>query len=340
MVKAMHILPGKRVLVAGSGPFLLVVANQLHRSGMEVAGVIEMARAGEALGCLPGLLAAAGFVRDGLAYVYRLKRAGIPIYHGHVLTEVKGDVEVREAVFAPCDRDGFPDRSRARTVAVDTACVGYGFVPRTQLAQLAGCRLRFQDPPGAWIPEVDDNLQTSVPGVWVAGDGGGVSGALAAQLQGTLVGLAVASELGALDARSFAEMKRPLARKLSWQHRFRAALERLYRLRPGLTTLAAADTIVCRCEELTRAEVEQGIDTGGADLRTLKVTTRLGMGPCQGMMCWPAMARFLAARTGQSLAAAGPLSVRPPITPVSVNTLGEAEQTPAPALGGVLSRPP
>lgn len=323
LVKAMHVLPGRRALVAGTGPFLLVVALQLHRAGMEVAGVVEMAPTRDAVRALPGLLAHPGLLGEGLGYLVRLRRAGIPVHRGHVLIEARGESEVREAVFAPCDGEGHPDRSRARAVPADTVCAGYGFVPRTQLAQLAGCKLRFADALGGWVPEVGEDLETSVPGVWAAGDGAGVAGALVAELQGTLVGLAVARRLGALGAAAFRAARRPLARRLARLARFRAALDRAYRLRPGLVALAAADTLVCRCEELTRAEVEAGIAAGGTDLRTLKVMTRLGMGPCQGRMCWPATARLLAARTGTSVEAAGPLSARPPTTPISLGCLGE-----------------
>jgi NADPH-dependent 2,4-dienoyl-CoA reductase/sulfur reductase-like enzyme len=321
LVKAMHVLPGRRALVAGTGPFLLVVALQLHRAGMEVAGVVELAPTADAVRALPGLLAHPGLLAEGLRYLVGLRRAGVPVHRGHVLIEARGEDEVREAVFAPCDGEGHPDHSRARAVPVDTVCAGYGFVPRTQLAQLAGCKLRFAEALGGWVPEVGEDLETSVPGVWAAGDGAGVAGALVAELQGTLVGLAVARRLGVLGPGAFRVARRPVARRLARLARFRAALDRAYRLRPGLVGLAAADTVVCRCEELTRAEVEAGIAAGGTDLRTLKVMTRLGMGPCQGRMCWPAAARLLAARTGKSVEAAGPLSARPPIAPVCLGSL-------------------
>jgi NADPH-dependent 2,4-dienoyl-CoA reductase/sulfur reductase-like enzyme len=323
MVKAMGVLPGGRALVAGTGPFLLVVAEQLHRAGVEVAGVVEMARAGEALRALPGLLACPGLLWEGLGLLRRIRRVGIPVWRGHMVVEALGSDEVRAAVVAPCDREGHPDRSLARTVEVDTLCVGYGFVPRTQLAQLAGCRLRFVDAQGGWVPEVGEDFQTSVPGVWVAGDGGGVAGALAAELEGALAGLAAAHRLGALDEKTFAGRRGPLARRLARLRRARAALDRLFCLRPGLVGLTRADTVVCRCEELTLAEVEEGIAAGGTELRTLKVMTRLGMGPCQGRMCWPAIVRLVAARTGKLIEAVGPLSVRPPIRPVSLGDLAE-----------------
>jgi NADPH-dependent 2,4-dienoyl-CoA reductase/sulfur reductase-like enzyme len=332
LAKAMHVRPGRRALVAGTGPFLLVVAEGLHRAGVEVAGVVEAARTAEALAALPRLLTHPRLLREGLGYLHRLRRAGIPVHRGAVVAEARGDGELREAVVAPCDREWRPDLSRARAVAVDTLCVGYGFVPRTQLAQLAGCRLRFADELGGWIPEADEDLQTSVPGVWVAGDGRGVAGALVAQEEGTLAGLAAARELGALSREAFLGARKPVRRRLRRLGHFRAALDRLSRVRPGLSTLAAPDTVVCRCEELTRAEVETGLDFGGTDLRTLKVMTRLGMGPCQGCLCWPATARWVAARTGRPIEEIGPVSVRPPVAPLTLGELArEAGLAGAPA---------
>jgi bacterioferritin-associated ferredoxin len=199
-------------------------------------------------------------------------------------------------------------------------------VPRIALAQLTGCKLRFAEELGGWIPEVNADLQTSVPGVWVAGDGGGVAGAVVAELQGTLVGFAIARDKGAIDAAAFHARRQILDRRLRRLSRFRAALDRLHRLRPGLVELASTDTLLCRCEELTRSEIETALDAGATDLRTLKVMTRLGMGPCQGLMCWPAAARFLAARLGKPVESAGPLSPRPPIVPLPLGSLCPALQ--------------
>lgn len=326
MVKSMHVRPGRRVLLAGTGPFLLVVACALDKAGVDVVGVVEAAAARDGIRALPSLLLQPRFLHQGWRYLRHIRRAGIPQYRGHVVVEAHGDERVRSVTFAPCDGEWFPDRSRAREVEVDTLCVGYGFVPRTQLAQLAGCRMRFADELGGWIPDVGEHLETSVPGVWVAGDGGGVSGAVVAELEGRLAGLAAARRLRALNGTDFGRQRRPTLRRLARLARFRAALDRVSRPRPGLTSLATGETLVCRCEELTRDEVDVGIEAGGTDIRTLKVMTRLGMGPCQGRMCWPAMARHIAQRTGRTIEEIGPLSVRPPIKPVTLGTLTQPDE--------------
>jgi len=337
MVKTMGVCPGKRVLIAGTGPFLLVVAEQLQKAGMEVVGVVEAITTAEAIRAFPRLLEHPTLLGEGLGYLNRLRRARVPINRGEVVVEARGDAEVREVVVAKCDPQWRGDPSGQRTFVVDTLAIAYGFVPRAQLPQLAGCRMRFVNELGGWIPETDGNQQTSVPGVWVAGDGGGVAGALVAEDEGTLAGLAASHQLGALDSATFERAQRPVVRRLHRLRRFRAVLDQLSRIRPGLTTIPTPDTIVCRCEELTQAEVETGIDFGGTDLRTLKVMTRLGMGACQGCMCWPAAARWIAARSGKSIEEIGPLSVRPPLGPLSVGDLarqeGISDRTPAVSLG-------
>ena len=107
--------------------------------------------------------------------------------------------------------------------------------------------------------------------------------------------------------------------------RARRALDEVSRPRSGLWTLPEPETTVCRCEELTRHEVDEAIDAGSHTQRALKVATRLCMGPCQGRMCWPFMSRYAASRVGMDVETVGPLSIRPPLKPIS---LGEMARRP------------
>ena len=325
MAKSMGVLPGQRALVVGTGPFLLVVADHLHRAGVHVVAVVEAVRRRQVFAALPTLVASGSeLLWQGWQYLRRLRTAGIPLISGHVIVRADGEEEVRQAAIAPCDSNWHPDLSRVKSFSVDTLCVGYGFVPSTQLAQLAGCRMRYSNELGGWIPEVDENGHCTVPTVWCAGDGAGVAGAAVAELEGTLAGVAAAHHAGAIDESRFLERASRLKRKLIRLRRFRSALDRLSRIRPGLSTLAGPETIVCRCEELTLDEIRAAVGRGEPTLRALKVATRLGMGPCQGRMCWPGVARCAAAWSGRSIAELGPLSVRPPIQPVRLSELADA----------------
>jgi NADPH-dependent 2,4-dienoyl-CoA reductase/sulfur reductase-like enzyme len=343
LVKTWSVRPGKSAVVAGSGPFLLIVAAQLAAAGVEVRAVVELARRGEFLRQTPRLLASPGLVLEGAGMLRKLREAGIPVLWGHVVCAAEGESgALRSVSVAPSDGDGEPDRARARTIEADTLAIGYGFVPRIELAQLAGCELEFRDDLGGWIPRTDAHGESSVANVWVAGDGGGVSGSVVAELEGELAGLAIAGRLGLVDAATLAQRERPLLARLAKLRRFRLALDTVYRVRPGIARLAAKDTLVCRCEELPCQEVDQAIGFGGNDFRTLKVMTRLGMGPCQGRMCWPAMMRRIADRTGLSMQHIGPGRFRPPVRPTTVGDLLQLipfeDHEPAEAVAGPGSR--
>ncbi|MFT5474740.1 MAG: NADPH-dependent 2,4-dienoyl-CoA reductase/sulfur reductase-like enzyme [Planctomycetota bacterium] len=327
MVKSMGVLPGKRALVAGTGPFLLVVANALHEAGVEVVAVVDSVRRGEVLRALPAMMGQPGLLLDGWRYLRQLKRARIPVITGHVVTEARGADEIEHATIAACDRSWRPDLERQRDFEVDTLCVSYGFVPRMQLASLAGCKLHHVDELGGWLPETAEYGRTTVPGVWCAGDGAGVAGVIVAEAEGQLAGLDAARDAGVLSDAEFQRRSRGARRSLKGMGRFRAALDGLSRMRPGLSTLAQPDTVVCRCEELTQSEVQTAVDAGCTRMRDLKVATRLCMGPCQGRMCWPSVSRGIANSTGIPIEELGPTSVRPPLGGV---TLGDLAQEGAP----------
>ena len=321
LVKSQGVIPGRRVLVAGTGPFLLVVALALHGAGVEVAGICETLRRRDVFWKLPGLLADGELRRQGFSYLKRVRQARIPLWTGQIVTRAEGTGQLDSVLVAPCDGDWIPDHGRARPIAVDALCIGYGFVPRLGLAQQAGCELVCGDQPGGWIPRVDPWGQTTAPGVWTAGDGAGVAGSLVAELAGRLVGLAIAAACGAITVPEAEGLADPIRRRLRRLGRFRRALDDLGRLRPGLSTLADKQTIVCRCEEIRRHEIDTAVSTGSVTLRSLKVVTRLGMGPCQGRMCQPAAARRLADLGSCPLEDSGPPTFRPPLMPVTLGAL-------------------
>ena len=173
---------------------------------------------------------------------------------------------------------------------------------------MAGCRLVA--PRGGWTPVRDANRATSVDGVYAAGDGAGVAGALVAESEGRLAGLAAAHRLGALDARSFAALRAPIDATLRRLAPIRRALDAISLPRPGLARLADDATLVCRCEDVACRDVREAVRAGCTTYRSLKVATRVGMGACQGSSCWPGVARLVAAATNTGPEAVGPEPAR------------------------------
>jgi len=324
LIKSARVLPGKKTLVVGTGPFLLAVATTLLDAGAEVCGVVEAATRWETIKLLPQLCSSPSLLAQGWRYLRKLRKARVPIHAGHVIVRAEGNRQLQRVQFAPCDVNWRPDLSRTRSIEVDTLCVGYGFVPRTELAQLAECNMKWSNEVGGWHPQVDQDMMTSQPRVWVAGDGAGVAGAVVAADQGELVGLAVARETAKLTDEAFRTRAQVIRNRLGRLAKFRLALDNISAVRAGLTELAEDETLVCRCEKVPLRRVESALDAGCGTCRTIKMATRCGMGPCQGRMCWPSLYRMIQSRTGTRCENAIPMSIRAPIMPITIRELAEA----------------
>ncbi|MDW5330846.1 NAD(P)/FAD-dependent oxidoreductase [Plantactinospora sp. KLBMP9567] len=299
LAKGQDVLVGRRVLVAGTGPFLLVAATGLASAGAEVAGVVEAAplrrwsRHPLAVAGAPGKLA------EAARHFAALRRYRIPLWRGQAVTEVVEDAAGLRATVRRVD-GGWRAGEVTRSVPVDAVCVGYGFTPSVDLAVALGCATRTDPADGSLVVTVDESGRSSVPGVLVAGEATGVGGADLAVAEGRLAGLAAAHRLGLLDDAGLARSTAPVVRRTARQRRFAAALHRVHRVPDGWTNWLRDETVLCRCEEVTvgrlRADVARyGLD----DIRALKLVTRVGMGLCQGRVCGRAAACLLAVASGR-----------------------------------------
>jgi hydrogen cyanide synthase HcnB len=331
LVKTMHVLPGRRALVAGTGPLLLVVANQLCKVGIEVAAVLEAGRPSWSPRAFGKVWRETGLLRDAWDYWRGLRRAGIPIRFNHTVFEAHGASEVETVTFGPVDPDTWsPVRERAEKVEVDLLVVGFGFVPNTELTELAGCRHEYVHDVGGWVPARTARMETTVPGVFAAGDGAGVAGALVAVEEGRIAGISAAEQAGLLRSPEADRRRAPSLERLRSLARVRQVLDEISRIRPGLSELATPDTLACRCEEVSMAEVNCALEQGARDLQAVKLLTRLGMGPCQGRNCGPSMALHVANAVGCSPAETGRINPRPPVKPITVGALARLGAKPTP----------
>jgi NADPH-dependent 2,4-dienoyl-CoA reductase/sulfur reductase-like enzyme len=322
LVKTMRVRPGERAVVAGTGPLLMVVAGQLHRAGVRVLAVLEAGRSA----FTPGMVGRAwrqwGLLADGARYRLALARAGIPVRYHHAVLAAHGDGAVESVAYGPVGpADWRPVRQRQVRVDADLLVVGYGFVPSVELCELAGCRLEYRARLGGWVPVRDETMQTTVPGVFAAGDGAGVAGSVVAVEEGRVAGITAAEQAGVIGADEAARRRSRPLRRLRALAGVRAALDDISYPRPGLAELATDATLVCRCEEVTRAEVQGAVAEGARDLSAVKLLTRLGMGACQGRNCAPSGAAILCAATGCGSAEAGRINPRPPVKPVTLGAL-------------------
>ncbi|WP_022899551.1 NAD(P)/FAD-dependent oxidoreductase [Humibacter albus] len=274
---------GRRVVVAGAGPFLLPVASSLARTNAKVVGVFEANRLRRvAAGWLPRpwqLLRTPAKIAELAGYVGGQVRFGIPYRTGRAVVSAHGIDRVEAVTVAVVDPEWRPIAGTEKRIAVDAVCISHGFTPRLELAVAAGCRL-ISAPSGERFVEVDSDQHTSVRGVYAAGELTGIGGADLALVEGGIAGAAAAG--GGMSASE----RRTASRKRAVYAGFAQRIDAAHSIRPGWTSWLDDDTIICRCESVRFGALREArAATGSRSLRSLKLTTRAGLGMCQGRVC-------------------------------------------------------
>lgn len=187
MMNLHHIMPGKRVLMLGSGNVGLVVSYQLMQAGCEVVALVD----------------AAPRIGGYGVHAAKIARCGVPFYLSHTIVEVKGTNAVESVTIASVDDKFQFIPGTEKTFDVDTVCVAVGLSPMSQLLKQAGCKMK--DTPGGYIPECDPLGATSVPGIYAAGDVAGIEEASSAMIEGRISGAVIANYLGYLEEDALKE---------------------------------------------------------------------------------------------------------------------------------------
>ncbi|WP_410657009.1 NAD(P)/FAD-dependent oxidoreductase [Amycolatopsis sp. lyj-112] len=314
LAKGERVAIGRRVLVAGAGPFLLPVAESLLGAGAEVVAVLEanpLRTVRKGWSARPWRLAAhAGKAGELARYAVTLARHRVPYRLGRAVIEARGADSVREVVTAKVRPDWSVISGTERTYEVDAVCVGHGFVPQPELAVAAGCVL------DDGFVRVDGEQRTTVDGVLAAGEITGIGGAITAAAEGAVAGCVAA---GGNPDRSL----------LRARDRARTFAERLATAHPigeAWPTWLRDDTIVCRCEETTYGELTRAADDPARPgSHALKLGTRAGLGPCQGRICGPTVSELLGGVERHHRPIAQPIRLGELATPART----EPKETPA-----------
>ena len=198
MVNLHRVLPGRSVLMVGSGNVGLIVSYQLMQAGAEVVAVIEaMPRIG-------------GYG----VHASKIRRAGVPIFTSHTIKQANGKDSVEFATIIKLDQKRRPIPGTEKTLKVDTICLAVGLNPLAELAWMAGCKFEYMPELGGFVPLHNEDMETSMTGVYVAGDISGVEEENTAVDEGRLAGISVAESLGYLSSREAHECKQVIRSRL------------------------------------------------------------------------------------------------------------------------------
>ena len=271
LLKGHGVLAGEKIVVAGTGPFLLPVAVGLASAGAKVVGVYE------AQSPLRWLLSPIALILNPeklfelIYYIRQIRSNRLRIHFKRAVTSFDGS----SASISKVNSDLTLKTGVPKVVACDVTAVGWGFAPDVSLGGILGCQQEV-DTDGTVIFTVNRDQMSSVNNIWIAGEATGIGGSDLALIEGEIAGL---SASGATVS--------PMLRFTKFRkYRFARALQRSYPVGNGWQSWLHDETKICRCEEISYHEICGSVqELGSKDSRSAKLFTRAGMGLCQGRIC-------------------------------------------------------
>ena len=316
LLKSSGLVPEGRVVLAGQGPLLYLVAVQLARAGAAPVALFETAPLEnylEAVRAPAGLWAGRRQLIKGLGLISAVKRAGVRIRRGVRGLRAVGQRRLERVAWEQGE------------LAVDYLLLHEGIIPNVHVSLALQLRHEWDETQLCWRPSLDAWGQTSLPNIAVAGDGGAISGAEAAVLSGRLAALDAALWLGHIGAAERDRRATPIRVALDRIRAFRPFLDHLYRPSHSLIVPPDDEVIACRCEEVSVGQIRRAARLGAQGPNQLKAFTRCGMGPCQGRICGPVVAAIAADVLGKPIAEIGTYRPRAPFKPITVGALADLE---------------
>lgn len=320
LFKSSALMPDGRVVMAGSGPLLYLVAGHLLECNIKLEAVLDTGTFRDTLRAarwLPGALRASEYLIKGLAMLRRIRRSGVPHHRGISALRAEGNHHVGHVSF---------NRGHRRyTIDTDFLILHDGVVPNTQITRLLGCDHRWDHVQRYWKPTIDHWGNTSLPGIAVAGDSGGIYGARSAEFAGHLAAIEAAFRLKLMSRQERNYTAAPIRKKLDRERAVRPFLDAMYKPNPEFYVPRDDGTLVCRCEEVTAGQIRDAAVYGGMGPNQVKAKIRCGMGPCQGRMCALTVAEIIAAERKCAVADIGSFRVRPPLKPLPLEALANID---------------
>ncbi len=311
-LKASGLVPDGRVVLAGCGPLLWLYASQLLQAGGPIAAILDTSETSLRRDVLQHALtfARSPYLAKGLRLMAQVRRR-VRVISGVTELAIDGGDRANAVVYRSAKR-------HTERLPADAILLHQGVVPHVNLAMSVGIEHRWNSAQLCFVPVLDTYGTSAIDGIAIAGDGAGIAGAEAAVERGRLAGIAAARALGVADTKlpDEASIRRTLAR-------FEAArpfLDALFRPSDAMRIPRGA-TIVCRCEEVTAADIDATLSIGPEGPNQMKSFLRCGMGPCQGRMCGLTVTEVIARGRGVSAEAVGYFRLRPPVKPITLAEL-------------------
>ena len=311
LLKSSGLVPRGRTVLAGCGPLLWLLAWQYLNAGVRLAAVLDTAGRANWLRALrhAASFAASPYLAKGVRLMLAVRRE-LEVIGNIVALAAHGGGRLEAVTYRT-------SAGRGQHIEADTLLLHQGVVSNVNLAMAAGVAHAWSDAQLCFVPVLDEHGETNVPGLAIAGDGAGIAGAEAAEARGRLAAIAA---IRALKPHVQMAAEEKTAREsLRRFERGRAFLDSVFRPRLQFR-VPRAETMVCRCEEITAKQITDTVALGCPGPNQMKAFLRCGMGPCQGRFCGLTVTELMAQARGVAPQEIGYYRLRPPVKPI---TLGE-----------------
>lgn len=189
--------PGDEALMVGAGNVGLIVGYQMLQAGVNVKAVVE------AMPTIGGYL----------VHASKLRRMGVPILTSHTIKQAIGKEHVEGATIVKLDEKWQSIEGTEQYIDVDLICIAVGLSPSSELLSQAGCRQVYVPELGGHVAIHDENLETTISDIYVAGDASGIEEATTAMMEGKVAGANAALKLNKGEEKA-EKIKRKAFKKL------------------------------------------------------------------------------------------------------------------------------
>ena len=316
LLKSSAIRPTAPIVLAGSGPLFYLLAQQCLAVGTPITALLDTSQTRNLIRALPALPRAltgkgAGYFFKGLRMKSALRRAGVPIHRGVTDIAITGTDRVEAIHFSAAGKN--------HTLPATLVALHEGVIPGQNVTRLLECAHSWDLRQTAFQPVTDPWGASSLPGLMVAGDAGGIVGARAAEHQGRVAALETLHRLGRINTEERDRLADHDQTLLHAHVTIRPFLDRLYPP-PMAISVPQGCVVVCRCEDVLASEIHDEARKGKGP-NQIKTTLRCGMGPCQGRLCGPTVSQIVMSIRGSLPQPEDYYSIRPPLKPVAVGEL-------------------
>lgn len=309
MVRRYGVIPSGKVLIAGNGPLGLQLAHEILRLGPHNITLAEKAAVNVNFQLLKAAFYSPRLMVDGAIYRWNTFKSKTSVLYNWEIEAILGTRRVESALLSNLKT------KEKRKIPCEFIAAGEGFSPQTELSRLLGVPVKIDPTTKQITPIRNSDCSTIIPNLWIAGDAGGIGGAVLAGAQGEIAALGA---IYSLSSKKIPRKINAVQKKVKRATGFQNALWSIYSAQSEVKF--KDNLILCRCEQISNTKIEEVVSGGISGLAAIKRITRLGMGRCQGRYCIPEAIKLLETK-GISIKDDGLFAPQVPARPVNASSI-------------------